>query len=87
MGEDDLVEAAAFLFAAEANVAQALLESEGVPSYLENQHMMTWGPVVFGYRLLVPASSLARAQELLAAKVSDEELAAEAEDNDGLAER
>jgi len=81
MGEDDLVEAAAFLFAAEANVAQALLESEGVPSYLENQHMMTWGPVVFGYRLLVPVSSFARAQELLAARITDEELAAESSES------
>jgi len=83
MADDELVVAAAFLYPDEAKLAQSLLESEGIPTFLRNEHLMTvqplWGLATGGYQLMVPGAALARAQELLAARISDEELAAEAE--------
>ncbi len=82
MADDELVMVAAFLYPHEAKLAQSLLESEGIQTFLRDEHIMNvqplWGLATGGCRLMVPASSLARAQELLSVQVSDEELAAEA---------
>jgi hypothetical protein len=77
--EGDLVEAARFSFSSEADLARALLESAAIPCYLENEFAGKTLGAADGLRLLVPASLLENAREILAARVSEEELIAQAE--------
>jgi hypothetical protein len=65
-------------------VATELLKSAGIPAFLKSSRpsarSRNWSnPDGFGDLLLVPRSFLAQAREILDSKVSDEELAAQAE--------
>jgi len=74
MDDDELIVAATFPFPAEAKLAQALLEAEGIESYLGNEYTLGVDPVwqaFGGYKLMVSTSLIARAQELLNAKVTE----------------
>lgn len=76
----EMVVAAAFDFAYEADMARALLSSEGIPNFLADEYTHNkLGGAHGGLRLYVPASLLAEAQAILHSRVSDEELAAQAE--------
>jgi hypothetical protein len=80
--EEDEVVVADFATLSEAEVAQGLLEAEGIPSTLS--HVDTTGlqtPAANGVDLLVLASLAPRAQAILqqGIEISDEELAAQAE--------
>ena len=76
----ELVEAAIFSSASEADLARALLKSANIPCYLENElGGKDYLRAIEGFRLVVPASLLESAREILDASVSDEELIAQAE--------
>ena len=76
--EENLVLAATFLSIEEASLGRALLRDADVPAYLENELTSAWtGPG--GLRLMVPGSHLEQAQEILDARISDEDLLAQAE--------
>jgi hypothetical protein len=74
-GQEQLAEAAVYTSIEEANVARMLLRSAGIPSGFSGGYGGP-GDVV---RLTVPADLLDQAQEVLAAELSEEELAAQAE--------
>jgi len=75
-----MVVAAAFDLAFEADMARALLTSEGIPTFLADEYAHNkLGGDHGGLRLFVPAPLLAEAQAILHSGVSDEELAAQAE--------
>ena len=80
---DDLVVAAIFMYPDEAKLARAVLESADIPCYLENEHTLAanWAltPVLGGLRLMVAPADLTLAGEILASRVSDEQLNAEAD--------
>ena len=77
--DDELVSAATFLFPDEAGIARALLRSAEILCYLANEHTLTavwtWSYALGGLRLMVPASRLEHAQEILRQTRSEEELA------------
>ncbi len=73
---EELVSIATYNIPDEANLARGLLESGGIPYHLENEHAPLGG---FQLRLLVPAAFEQEALEVLAAEISEEELAAQAE--------
>lgn len=75
---EELVPVATFLSLEEANLGRALLRSADIPAELENELSSTWTGFG-GLRLMVPASFLESAQEILEARISDEELLAQAE--------
>lgn len=83
MAHDHLSLMGAFLFPDEAKLAQALLESVGIPTYLENEHLIgaNWGLAnsLGGLRLFVPADRAAETASLLLAGISDDDLNAQAE--------
>ena len=67
----------------EAQLARELVRAAGIQAYLSNEHTvaMIRGPQfggLTGLELMVPASSLRSAREVLAAQVTDEALAGEA---------
>ncbi|HRQ15426.1 MAG TPA: DUF2007 domain-containing protein [Promineifilum sp.] len=66
-----------YLHPMEAHIAKGLLESEGIPAYLDTiNHATTNWPLTLalgGIRLLVPKSEAARATELLASTVPIED--------------
>ena len=76
--EEDLVLAATFLSIEEANLGRALLRDAEIPAYLENELTSAWTGGS-GLRLMVPGSLLEQAQEILDARISDEDLLAQAE--------
>lgn len=62
----------------EANLVRALLASADVPFKLDNELSSQWTGAA-GLRLMVPASSLEQAEELLQAQISEDDLIAQAE--------
>ena len=60
---------ASFVGLGEAEVARGMLESEGIPVWMANQHLisMVWhySQATGGVQLMVPAEEAARARELL----------------------
>jgi hypothetical protein len=80
---DELIQVAAFLHPHEAKVARAELEAENIPCFLNNERTLDidWllASMMGGYRLLVPARFADQAREILESRISDEELAAQAE--------
>jgi hypothetical protein len=79
-GSPEIVVAAAFDLAFEADMARALLSSEGIPTFLADEYTHNnIGGAHGGLRLFVPAQLLTEAQAILHSGVSDEELAAQAE--------
>ena len=79
---DEMVPAAEFSSMEEADLARALLDSGGIPCFLANEHSVyryNYPNGLSGLPLLVPARLLDQAHEILAAKVSEEDLAAQAE--------
>jgi hypothetical protein len=73
---DRLVLIATFNIPDEANLARGLLESAGIPFYLQNEYVALGG---IELRLMVPSAVEEQALEVLGAQISDEELAAQAE--------
>jgi len=77
--DPELVPAATFLSAHEAELGRELLRGADIPAYLENELTATWTGAG-GLRLMVPASFLEQAKEILEAPpISDEDLLAQAE--------
>jgi hypothetical protein len=72
---EEMVEAASYTSGAEARLAKSFLISAEIPCELENE----LDPQAAELRLMVPASLLDQALEVLGAEISDEELAAQAE--------
>jgi hypothetical protein len=75
---DGLVVVASFQYDGEARLARALLESASIPAYIENQHTI----VAYGLgelHLMVPAPLAEEARAVLDSRVSDQDLAAQAE--------
>jgi len=73
---EQLVAIATFNIPEDANLARGLLQSAEIPYHLENEYVALGG---FQLRLLVPAAFEHEALEVLAAEISEEELAAQAE--------
>jgi hypothetical protein len=76
--EENLLLAATFVSSEEANLGRALLRDADIPAYLEHELTSAWTGAS-GLRLMVPGSLLAQAQEILDARISDEDLLAQAE--------
>jgi hypothetical protein len=74
---DEMVLIATFGYPEEANLAQGLLQSASIPSQIKNKLAAVGG---FAASLMVPASFEEQALEVLAMEISDEELAAQAEE-------
>jgi hypothetical protein len=74
-GSEEMVEAATYTSGAEARLAKSFLISAEIPCELENE----LDPQAAELRLMVPASLLDQALEVLGAEISDEDLAAQAE--------
>jgi hypothetical protein len=75
---EEMVPVATFSSLQEADLSRALLRSADIPANLENELSSTWSGIG-GVRLMVPASFLEQAEEILGAQISDEELLAQAE--------
>jgi len=75
--DPELVLLETFLSPTEAKLGRGLLQSAGIPVYLDNELTSTWTGAG-GLRLMVPPSFLQRAKEILEAPISDEDLLAEA---------
>ena len=75
---EELVLVATFLALHEADLARTLLRSADIPAYLENELSSAWTGSG-GLRLMVPASFVEQAEEILGAQISEEELLAQAE--------
>ena len=76
--EEQLVLLSSFDSLEEANLVRALLESAEIPVKLDNELSSQWTGAG-GLRLMVPASSLEEAEEILQAQISEDDLAAQAE--------
>jgi len=76
--EMSLVPAATFLSLADGELARDLLRTADIPAYLENELASHWTGAG-GLRLMVPASFLEDANEILEAGISDEDLISQAE--------
>jgi hypothetical protein len=72
---EEMVEAAVYDSRSEARLAKSFLLSAEIPCELENEFALDDAPL----RLLVPASLLDQALDVLSAEISEEELAAQAE--------
>jgi hypothetical protein len=72
---EEMVEAAVYESRSEARLAKSFLLSAEIPCKLENELALNDAPV----RLMVPASLLDQALDVLSAEISEEELAAQAE--------
>ena len=74
---------ASFAFAHDAKLAQALLESSGIPAYLRNENVnrlnIVYAMSEGGLYLFVPTSCEQEARDLLNSRVSAAQLAEEAE--------
>ncbi len=75
---EDLVPVATFQSLHEADLGRALLRSVDIPAQLENELSSVWTGAG-GLRLMVPISFLEQAEEILEARISDEDLLAQAE--------
>ena len=77
---EELVEVATFTDADDARLARDLLASAEIPSYLATDAKLPGNmSVPGGFRLSVSPSLLEQAREILDSRISDEELAAQAE--------
>jgi hypothetical protein len=76
--EEQLVPLSTFDSLEEANLVRALLESADIPVKLDNELSSQWTGAG-GLRLMVPASSLEQAEEILQAQISEDDLIAQAE--------
>ena len=65
-----------FISPTEADLATSLLRSAGIPANLESEYSIDWTGAL---RLMVPASMVEEAQEILESEITEEELAAQAE--------
>jgi hypothetical protein len=74
---EELVAIATYHIPEEASLARGLLDSAEIPYRLENEFAALGG---FQLRLMVPAAFEADALEVLQSEISDEELAAQAEE-------
>jgi hypothetical protein len=63
----------------EIELAQALLHAEEIPTDTEPPPTANYPPLTGGLELFVPEAFAARAREILASQISEEELIAEAE--------
>jgi hypothetical protein len=84
MDEEALVPVAVFTFPDEARMARSMLDSAGIPAFLEHEHMGTMYAGVIqmidgGLPLLVPASRLEEAREVLNTPISEASLNEQAE--------
>ena len=77
-GHEALVVVDTFVSPQEAALGRALLRSEDIPAYLENELTSRWTGIG-GLRLMVPKSVFEHAKEILETRISDDELAAQAE--------
>src|SRR5580693_5382867 len=76
----ELVEVATFADADDARLARDLLQSAEIPSYLATDAKLPGNmSAPGGFRLSVSPSLLEQAREILDSRISDEELAAQAE--------
>jgi hypothetical protein len=66
----------------EIKLVRALLDAEEIPSDTELLPAGNYPPLPAGMALFVPKPFLGRAREILAAQISDEELIAEAEEQE-----
>lgn len=80
---EELVPLATFVSLEEANLVRALLESADIPAKLENELSSAWTGIG-GLRLMVPASFLKQAEEILVAQISEDDLIAQAEASESL---
>jgi hypothetical protein len=76
--QEELVVVEMFLSHEEAALGRALLRSADIPAYLENELTSTWTGIG-GLRLMVPSSHVEETREILETRISDDELAAQAE--------
>lgn len=82
---EELVVVDTFVSSEEAALGRALLRSAEIPAYLDNELTSAWTGIG-GLRLMVPSSFLEQATEILETRISDEELAAQAEAADPIDE-
>jgi hypothetical protein len=76
VGDRDLVPITTFAFSNDdAKFARALLRDAGIPSFPGKEHGLGLG----GLQLMVPASLAEQARQILETRISDDELAAQAE--------
>jgi hypothetical protein len=75
---EELVVVNTYVSPEEAALGRALLRSADIPAYLENELTSTWTGIG-GLSLMVPRSVLEDAKEILETRISDDELAAQAE--------
>jgi|RhiMethySRZTD1v2_1073278.scaffolds.fasta_scaffold1605814_2 hypothetical protein len=77
------VEVAAFGWIEEAQLAEGLLRSLSIPCFIKNENVLRIDPRMWmlegGLSLMVAACDVERAREILATRVSDDDLAAQAE--------
>ena len=77
-----MVLVASFALPHDASLAKAILESAGIPAFLSNENVnrlnIVYSMVDGGQRLFVPASAEQEAREILASRVSEQELEAAA---------
>lgn len=76
--DEELVPVATYLSLEEARMGRALLETANIPAKLENEFSSAWTGFG-GLRLMVPVSLEEEAAEVLESRISDEELARQAE--------
>jgi hypothetical protein len=83
MDTDSMALAASFAFPHEAKLAQALLESVGIPAFIRNENVtrlnLAYSIVDGGLLLYVPSSAAEQAREILASQVAPKDLEAQAE--------
>ncbi len=81
--QDGMALLATFAYPMQAKFARAQLEGEGIRCFLRNERTLDIDVfltnVLGGYQLYVPAADAERAKEVLASRVSDEELTKQAE--------
>lgn len=76
--DDSLVLLESFTSLVDAELARGLLDVHGIPTHLENEHVVTanwgWSNAVGGVRLMVPACRLDEARQVLdAAPLAEDE--------------
>ena len=82
--DGDLIQVGAYGWIEEARQAEGLLRSVSIPCYLKNENVLRIDPPVWmdgpgGLCLMVAPSDAERAREILNTRISDEDLAAQAE--------
>jgi hypothetical protein len=69
--DEELVVASIYLHLGDALFARSLLEAEGVPAHLANEYGGLRTAGIDGLRLMVPASMLDQAREVLSTEISE----------------